>query len=72
MTRPLVVYGAYINGKNRIVVAASTKKSAWEAMKAAGWIGGYHFWTRYACPTKNAVEVAAALKTPCVAVVIPA
>jgi hypothetical protein len=71
VTRPLVVWGAYINGKNRVIIAAITKKEAYQGMKAAGWWGSYPLWTKYACETRNATEVQRAQAQPGVAIVEP-
>jgi hypothetical protein len=72
MTRPLVVWGAHMEGGGRrVVVATRTKKEAFNSMVLAGMPYNYAYWSLRACKTKNATEVTAALQTPGRAVVIP-
>lgn len=63
MERPLKVYGGCYDGKNRLVVASSTKKAAWEAVNAIGRIS-YNTWDQYTSETSNETELAVALAQP--------
>lgn len=67
MPRPLKTYGALMmrSGKQyRIAVATHTKKAAFEAMRKAGWSGGYGSWNEYACETGNKREIEVATSKP--------
>jgi hypothetical protein len=58
MTKELKVYG-YGDGRNRIIVAATTKKAAREALK----ISSYEF-NRMAIQTRNKEEISLAMANP--------
>lgn len=59
----LKVYGGCYDGKNRVVVAAATKKAAYAAM--APYISStYHGWCQYTSVTGSPREVEAAMSAP--------
>lgn len=64
MVKNLTVYGGCYDGKNRIFVAAPTKKRAHEAVRNA--IGGlsYYSWNQYTADSSNDYEVSIAVTHP--------
>lgn len=74
MPRPLKVYGTltmrHKSGKqHRIIVAAPTKKAAYQAMYAAGHMDSYYSWNMFSSETGNPAELKAALAQPGVVLV---
>ncbi len=65
MARELKVYGGMYDGLNRVIVAATTKKAAYEAMKTKiGNIGSYNTWEQYTSDSGNTEELDAAIPEP--------
>lgn len=62
--RSLKVYGGVYDGRNRVIVAAPTKKAAFEAVQDAFPNIGRHHWNGYTSTTGNPVEVEAAMSKP--------
>lgn len=62
--KKLTVYGGCYDGKNRVIVAAPTKKAAHAAVKNV--LGGisYYAWDQYTSDTGNEVELQTALAKP--------
>lgn len=57
MARPLKIWGGTYDGVNRVIVATTTKKAAYEAMKnAIGNIGSYATWDQYTSDSGNEEE----------------
>lgn len=65
--RKLTVYGGTYDGRNRVIVAAPTKKSAYEAIKKAiPSIGSYRTWDQYTSDSGNEEEVSVTMSNPLV------
>ena len=64
MSRPLTVYGGTYDGRNRVIVAAPTKKAAYEAISAVMQVGTYATWNNYTADTGNTEEVDVATSEP--------
>lgn len=57
------VYGGCYDGRNRVIVAAPTKKAAWEAFRKV-WGISYYSWNEFTSETGNDAELRAALAEP--------
>lgn len=64
MGRQLKVYGGCYDGRNRVIVAAATKRAAYEAVKAALGSISYYGWDEYTSETWNDREVEFATSAP--------
>lgn len=64
MSRQLIVYGGTYDGRNRLIVAAYTKKAAYEAIAAVAPVGSYKTWNDYTSDTENENDVAVAAAEP--------
>lgn len=60
----LKVYGGCYDGKNRVIVAASSKKAAHALVSAALRGMSYHGWNEYTSETGNEFELSVALAEP--------
>ncbi len=57
------VYGGCYDGKNRVIVAALTKQSAFDAMSAF-ISSSFYSWKQYTTATGNQREIAVAMSAP--------
>ncbi|XAI95157.1 hypothetical protein [Microcystis phage Mwe-JY13] len=62
--RKLTVYGGTYDGRNRVIVAAPTKKAAYEAVSAVMHVGSYTTWSNYTSGTGADEEIAVATASP--------
>lgn len=67
----LTVYGGTYDGRNRVIVAAPTKKKAYEAISAAINVGSYSTWDKYTADSGNEYEVHVATSRPLTAFTAP-
>ena len=67
MARELKVFGGIYDGIHRCIVAATTKKAAYEAFqRAMGGMGSYPTWNEYTSDSGNEEELKVALPEPLV------
>ena len=65
--RKLTVYGGTYDGIHRVIVAALTKRAAYEAIRAAiPSIGSYGTWDNYTSDSGNDTEMSVAMPSPLV------
>lgn len=63
--RKLKVFGGCYDGRNRLIVAAPTKRAAYDAMRGTDrFFSGYHSWNEYTCETGNDEELDVATAEP--------
>lgn len=63
----MTVYGGTYDGRRRVIVAAPTKKAAYQAMKGAhsgSYCGSYSTWSQYTSETGNEEECRVARAEP--------
>jgi len=65
MKDKLKVYGGTYDGRNRVIVAAPSKRAAYDAIsKAIRGVGGYKSWDAYTSDSDNEIEVSVATASP--------
>jgi len=60
----ITVYGGTYDGRRRMIVAAPTKKAAYEAIKKVLNVGCYASWNNYTSDTGNYEECKTAIAEP--------
>jgi hypothetical protein len=65
MAKELKVYGGSYDGRNRYIVAAYTKKAAWEALRDRKVpVNSFSTWNKFTSVTGNPTELETALPYP--------
>lgn len=64
MAKQLIVYGGTYDGRNRLIVAAYTKKAAYEAIAAVAPVGSYKTWIDYTSDSGNDEDIEATRQEP--------
>ena len=58
------VYGGVYDGRNRLIVAAKSKKAAFEAISRVTYAVSYYYFSQHTSETGNDVELKVALAAP--------